>query len=155
MQGLQWLGAGLVLAGLAYLLLCSLSRKRKFHWRGYKVQLPSGRMALLQAAMGTTNWLLLGTLVHALMPHSLDWASVMQVLLLAAMAGVLTHVPAGLGVLETVFMALLGHRAPPHDLLAALLTYRLIYYLAPLLLALALYLLTEARARKGTAARVR
>lgn len=146
--GLQALGAALLLAGLAYLLVCTFSRQRSLSVRGHALTLPTARMAWLQAAMGGANWLLLGTLVHALMPASLDWASVMEVLLLAAVAGVLTHVPAGIGVLETVFIALLGQRASAHELLAALLTYRLIYYLAPLLLALLLYLLTEARARK-------
>eukprot|EP01041_Mallomonas_annulata_P031870 gene31870-54255_t len=100
-------------------------------------------MAALQAAMGMANWLLLGTLLDVLMPDKLDFASVVQVMLLAAVAGVLTHVPAGIGVLEAVFVALLAHRAPTHQLLAALLAYRLMYYLAPLVLALLLYLLSE------------
>lgn len=146
--GLQLLGAGLLAAGLAYLLLCALSKRRSLSWRGHSFELPPGRMAAWQAAMGTANWLLLGTLVHALMPAPLDWVSVMQVTLLAAVAGALTHVPAGIGVLEAVFVALLAHRAPAHQLLAALLAYRLMYYLAPLLLALLLYLLTEVMVNK-------
>jgi uncharacterized membrane protein YbhN (UPF0104 family) len=146
--GLQLLGAGLLTVGLAYLLLCALSKRRSLGWRGHQFELPSGRMAALQAAMGTANWLLLGTLVHALMPTQLDWVSIMQVALLAAVAGVLTHVPAGIGVLEAVFVALLAHRAPSHELLAALLAYRLMYYLAPLLLALLMYLLTEVLVKK-------
>ena len=38
--------------------------------------------------------------------------SVLGVLLVAAVAGVIAHVPAGLGVLEAVFIALLAHRVP-------------------------------------------
>jgi uncharacterized membrane protein YbhN (UPF0104 family) len=146
--GLQALGGLLVLLGLGYVLLCALSRRRRWTLRGHRVKLPSGRMALLQAAMGTANWLLLGTLVHTLMPAGLDWATVTSVLLLAAVAGVLTHVPAGLGVLEAVFLTLLAQRAPRHELLAALLAYRLIYYLLPLSLALVLYIATELRTRR-------
>jgi uncharacterized membrane protein YbhN (UPF0104 family) len=141
--GLKLLGAALLDGSLAYLLLCALSQRRSWAWRGHAFALPSGRMAALQAAMGTANWLLLGTLLDVLMPGDLDLASVMQVMLLAALAGVLTHVPAGIGVLEAVFVALLAHRAPTHQLLAALLAYRLMYYLAPLVLALLLYLLSE------------
>jgi uncharacterized membrane protein YbhN (UPF0104 family) len=142
------LGAALLAAVLAYLLLCALSQRRSWAWRGHAFVLPSGRMAALQAAMGTANWLLLGTLLDVLMPANLDLASVMQVMLLAALAGVLTHVPAGIGVLEAVFVALLAHRAPSHQLLAALLAYRLMYYLAPLVLALLLYLLSEVLLQK-------
>jgi uncharacterized membrane protein YbhN (UPF0104 family) len=141
--GLQLLGLALLAAGLAYLLLCAFSKRRSWAWRGHTFALPSGRLAALQAAMGMANWLLLGTLLDVLMPANLDFASVMQVMLLAALAGVLTHVPAGIGVLEAVFVALLAHRAPTHQLLAALLAYRLMYYLAPLVLALLLYLLSE------------
>ena len=146
--GLQFLGAALLAAGLAYLLLCAFSKRRSWAWRGHEFSLPSGRMAALQAGLGTANWLLLGTLLDVLMPANLDFASVMQVMLLAALAGVLTHVPAGIGVLEAVFVALLAHRAPTHQLLAALLAYRLIYYLAPLVLALLLYLLSEVFLKK-------
>ena len=73
-------------------------------------------------------------------------------LLIAAIAGVILHIPAGLGVTEAVFIALLSHRVPEGQLLAALLTYRAIYYIAPLLLAATLYVLVEARARRTAAA---
>lgn len=63
-------------------------------------------------------------------------------------SAVITHVPAGLGVLEAVFIALLGAQLPQHQLLAALLAYGAIYYLAPLLLAAALYFVMEARAKR-------
>ncbi len=153
--GLQALGAGLFALGLLYLGLCLRGRPRRLRVRGHCVALPSGRLALLQAAMGSGNWLLIGGVLHALMPAGLDYVTVTSVLLLAAVAGVLTHVPAGLGVLETVFFTLLWQRAPRHELLAALLAYRLIYYLLPLALALVLYLLTELRARqlRGATAR--
>lgn len=56
-----------------------------------------------------------------------------------------THVPAGLGVLEAVFVALLAHRVPQGELLAALLAYRAIY-LAPLAIAAALFFVVDAEA---------
>lgn len=151
--GLRVLGAALLALALAYLWLCLRARRRRFRLRGHRIELPSGRMALSQAAMGCANWLLLGGVVYTLMPAGLDYVSVAGVLLLAAMAGVITHVPAGLGVLETVFLTLLSARAPRHELLAALLAYRLIYYLIPLALALVLYIATELRVRRSDAAR--
>ncbi|MGJ7583533.1 UPF0104 family protein, partial [Variovorax sp. RHLX14] len=68
--------------------------------------------------------------------------------LVAAVAGVITHVPAGLGVLEAVFVALLAHEVPQAKLLGALLAYRGLYYLLPLVVATLGYLVTEARARR-------
>ena len=62
----------------------------------------------------------------------------LTVLLTSVMATLIVRVPGGLGVLETVFVALLGYRVPQGQLLAALLAYRGIYYLLPLVLATAL-----------------
>jgi glycosyltransferase 2 family protein len=73
------------------------------------------------------------------------------VLLIAAIAGVLLHIPAGLGVTEAVFIALLSHRVPEHQLLGALLAYRALFYLTPLVAGALLYLKMEMRIRKREA----
>jgi hypothetical protein len=87
-----------------------------------------------------------------LLGRQVDYALVLGVTLLAAVAGAVTHVPAGLGVLEAVFVALLGHAMPQNEILAALLTYRALYYLGPLLLAVVAYVIMELGWRRGAAA---
>ncbi|MET0542138.1 MAG: UPF0104 family protein, partial [Variovorax sp.] len=62
---------------------------------------------------------------------------------------VITHVPAGLGVLEAVFVALLSHRLPQGEILAGLIGYRALYYLAPLAIATVAYVVMEVRARRA------
>jgi hypothetical protein len=146
--GLRWLGIALLGVGLAYLAACFFSKKRDVTIRGHELLLPPPRMALLQVAMSVTNWMLMGAIVFTLLQGKVGYPAVLSVLLVAAVAGVITHVPAGLGVLEAVFIALLSHRVPEGQLLAALLTYRALYYIGPLLLAAALYLVVEARARR-------
>lgn len=69
------------------------------------------------------------------------------VLLISCVAGVVAHIPAGLGVLEAVFLALLHGKLGQGTLVAALLGYRTLYYLIPLLLAVVTYLILEKRAR--------
>jgi uncharacterized membrane protein YbhN (UPF0104 family) len=142
--GLRGLGLALLAAGTAYLLLCARSRRRCFTVRGHALQLPTWRLASLQALMGMSNWLLMSAVIFSLLPGHLAFTSVVSVLLIAAIAGVITHIPAGLGVLEAVFVALLSHQLPKHEVLAALVLYRLIYYLAPLALAALIYALLEA-----------
>ncbi|MBB4611932.1 bifunctional lysylphosphatidylglycerol flippase/synthetase MprF [Novosphingobium taihuense] len=65
---------------------------------------------------------------------------------LAIIAGLLTHVPGGLGVFEAVFLAALptGSPAAPYAL-AALVAYRAIYYLLPLACSLLMNTTIEAR----------
>ena len=150
-EGLRLLGIGMLAVGIGYLLACFLSKKRSVSIRGHELLLPPPKMALVQVAMSVTNWMLMGAIIFTLLQGRIAYPAVLSVLLVAAVAGVITHVPAGLGVLEAVFIALLSHRVPEGHLLAALLTYRAIYYIGPLLLAAALYLLFEARVPKQPA----
>jgi uncharacterized membrane protein YbhN (UPF0104 family) len=145
--GLRFVGALLVSIAALYLGLCAFSGKRSFSVRGHTIELPSARLAALQLAMGAANWLIMSGIVFVLLQQRIAFPTVVSVLLLAAIAGVITHIPAGLGVLEAVFVALLSHQMPQSALLAGLVAYRVVYYLAPLGLAAVVYLVMEARAK--------
>ena len=62
--------------------------------------------------------------------------------MVALAAGVVSAVPGGLGVFEAVFVLLLPG-VPPQQLLGVLVAYRLIYYVAPFLIAVTLLLAHE------------
>lgn len=147
--GLQAVGAALLAVLLAYLAACAFSRRRQFSLRGHEIELPPWRLALVQVLLSCLNWLLIAGVVYVLLQRQVDYPLVVAVMMVSAVAGVLTHIPAGLGVLEAVFIALLGSQVPHGQLLAALLAYRALYYLAPLAAAGLLYLGLEARARRG------
>lgn len=147
-RALRVLGFVMFAVAVAYILLCGMARRRTWTIRGHELSLPSLRLALLQLSMSSVNWMLMAGAVFMLLGQKIPYPVVLQVLLVAAIAGVITHVPAGLGVLEAVFVALLSHQLPKSELLAALLTYRAIYYLTPLAIATVVYLLVEAHAKK-------
>lgn len=145
--GLRWVGIAMLATGLAYVAMCLWSRKRSFEIRGHELLLPPRRMVPVQIGISVTNWAVMGAIVWLLLGRQLPYATVLSVLLVGAIAGVITHVPAGLGVLEAVFIALLSHRMPEHELLAGLLVYRAFYYIAPLVIGTLLYLWFEARVK--------
>ncbi|MBX3654831.1 MAG: UPF0104 family protein [Ramlibacter sp.] len=145
---LRALGAVLVALAGAYLGLAGLSPRRSWTLRGQTLRLPGARLATLQLAMSCANWLLVAALIWVLLEGRVAFTVVLGVYLLAAIAGVVTYVPAGLGVLEAVFIALLGSQVGETRLLAALLAYRTLYYLVPLALAAVLYPWLEARSRR-------
>ena len=64
--------------------------------------------------------------------------SFLAVYSIALLLGVIGHTPGGLGVFEAVIIFALGGAAPPSAVVAALLAYRAIYFLLPLLLSGAL-----------------
>jgi uncharacterized membrane protein YbhN (UPF0104 family) len=144
---LQGLGLALLGAAAAYLLMCAASRRREWTVRGHLLVLPPAKLALLQLLLSCANWMVIASVLYLLLGARISYPLVLGALLMAAVAGVITHIPAGLGVLEAVFIALLGDLVPQQHLLGALIAYRALYYLLPLLLACGLYLLLESRAK--------
>ena len=78
----------------------------------------------MQIGVSSVNWLLIAGVLFLLLQREIPYHTVLATLLVAAIAGVLTHVPAGLGVLEAVFVTLLSSKMATSGLLAALLAYR-------------------------------
>ncbi len=153
-NGLRLVGLLLLLAALGYLLACRFARRRTWQLRGHEITLPGLPMAALQLLMGACNWALMALVVYSLLPDKVAYPTILAVLMISSIAGVITHIPAGLGVLETVFLTLLQAHYGKGTLLAALIGYRVVYFLLPLLLAGLVYLLLErlASQRSGTAA---
>ena len=101
-----------------------------------------------QMAVSSLNWMAMGAIIWLLLGRDVGYPMVLGVLLISSIAGVIIHIPAGIGVLEAVFLALLsGQHASHGTIIAALLAYRVLYFILPLLLALVLYLVLESRAK--------
>lgn len=147
--GLRLIGVAMVAVGVAYLLACRFAKKRTWTLRKQEVTLPSFSLAALQALFGACNWALMGALVFVLLPDKVDYLTVLAILLISSIAGVITHIPAGLGVLETIFITLLQGQYSKGALLAALIAYRALYFLLPLAISCVMYLILERKARRG------
>ena len=146
---LRILGIVLLLIIAVYLWFCAFSRHRHITIKGQKLVLPSWKFALAQMAISATNWMVMGAIIWLLLGQGMYYFFVLGVLLVSSIAGVIVHIPAGIGVLEAVFIALLtGENTSQGTIIAALLAYRVLYYFIPLLLALICYLLLESRAKK-------
>ncbi|MFU8815177.1 MAG: lysylphosphatidylglycerol synthase domain-containing protein [Pseudomonadales bacterium] len=151
-DGLRWIGFGMMAVALGYLAACGLSRRRSWTVRGHEILLPSLRIAVFQLLVSVANWMLIGALVYVLLLQQAPYLTVLTVVLVSAIVGVIAHIPAGLGVIELVFITMLSHLLPSSEMIAALLAYRAVYYLVPLAVALLVYLLLEARANASAPA---
>ncbi|MDX2485350.1 MAG: bifunctional lysylphosphatidylglycerol flippase/synthetase MprF [Pseudodonghicola sp.] len=83
-----------------------------------------------------------------------DYATFVAIYAAATMVGILSHVPGGIGVFETVVIGTLPASIPVGDAAAALLLFRLVYYLVPFALAFLVVALNEARLASGLGARL-
>nr|WP_129953073.1 lysylphosphatidylglycerol synthase domain-containing protein [Rahnella sp. RFA10(1/100)] len=142
---------GLILLAMvaAYLWFCAFAKHRHMTVKGQKLVLPSFKFALAQMVISSANWMAMGAIIWLLIGQDMNYFFILGVLLVSSIAGVIVHIPAGIGVLEAVFIALLaGEHTSQGTIIAALLAYRVLYYFLPLLLALVCYLLLESRAKK-------
>ncbi|MEJ8845339.1 YbhN family protein [Variovorax rhizosphaerae] len=145
---LRVLGGALVLASLGYLALCAFSKRREFSVRGHEIALPNLRLACVQLVISCANWSVMGATMYVLLQGQVAYPVALGVLLIGAISGLMSRVPAGLGVLEAVFIALLSPPLSTTTLIAAILTYRAVYYWAPLAVATLVYLAMEVNAKK-------
>lgn len=142
------LGITALLLIVAYLVLC----KRRFQGKIKKVELafPNLSIALMQLFLSCLQWLSLSVIIYAFfvgLGAQIEYELVLFTLLIGSVAGVVTHIPAGLGVLETIFFNLeTGVRDA--DILVALLCFRAMYYFIPLLIALPSYFALEIYQKK-------
>ncbi|CAN5628891.1 lysylphosphatidylglycerol synthase domain-containing protein [soil metagenome] len=140
---LRVVGALMLLLAAGYIALCAATHGRSWTVRGRKLQLPSARLAVAQLALSTANWALMGATMYFLLGQKVPYATTQAVLMCASIVGVITPIPAGLGVLEAVYIALLSGTVGQGTLMGAVLAYRAVYYLLPLGGGLLLYVALE------------
>jgi phosphatidylglycerol lysyltransferase len=115
----------------------NLFRKRPLKLRNWEFPLPSFRIFFAQIAVASLDWALAGTILYILLPSSaeLSYFGFLSIYLLAQAAGLVSQVPGGLGVFETVILLLLTPYFPASAVFGSLLAYRGIYYLLPFAIA--------------------
>lgn len=129
------LGALLLTLVAVYMGLALVRRKpiRLHHWQ---VRLPGPDIALGQLILAGADLACVAAALYWLLPTETapSFPVFLGVYVMAVVVGIASHVPAGLGVFETVLLLALPG-VPQDALLAAILVYRAIYYLLPLVLA--------------------
>ncbi|KJK00614.1 membrane protein [Pseudomonas sp. 21] len=109
------------------------------------LRLPGLRLSLLQLLITALDVAAAATVLYLLLPEAPPFGAFLLVYLIALAAGVLSHVPGGVGVFEAVLLAAFANQLGAAPLAAALLLYRLIYVVLPLIVACLLLLFLEAR----------
>ncbi len=139
--------AGVLAAVPALWLATSFLQRTRRRWR---LPVPAPRDALRQVAVGALDWGLAAAVMYVLMPDGFTggFGHFLAVFVIAQIAGLVSHVPGGLGVFEAVMLAgfgASGNQALAAPILGSLAMFRVVYYLLPLCAATLLVLLREAR----------
>lgn len=107
--------------------------------RGWLVTLPNGPMTLLQIGVGITDLCCCAAAMYMLVPDEpyIGFVTLAVVFVAATLLGFASHSPGGLGVFDAAMLVALW-QFDTEDLLAGLLLFRLIYYLIPFALSVAI-----------------
>ena len=133
---LRPVGGALLTVVLAY-LTWNIAVRRPLVIRGWRFAVPGPGLAFAQIGISVLDWTVAASVLFALLPPvaGLSFPLWLGMFLVAQTTGVVSHVPGGVGVFETVIVFLLEPFIPAAEAVGALLAYRAIYYLAPFSLA--------------------
>ncbi len=132
----SWLiWAVMLLLGI-YWLLIAMGRNR-IQWRKLNLVIPPARITALQSAAGVCDLLLAGVILYCLLYPStqMHFMWFFTIYIVAQLTGLFSQVPGGIGVFEATFLYLVDDNYDNQIIIMALLTYRLMYFLLPLLVA--------------------
>lgn len=140
------LGAACLLPVAAYVGFVVLRDEPVHRW-GWTLRVPPLWMLPVQVGLAMGDLLLASSVVFVLLPPEIGISLpyLVAVYLTALLAGLVSHVPGGLGVFESVTLLLLSPQVPAPIVLGALLAYRGIFHLLPLTIAVVAFGAFEVR----------
>jgi hypothetical protein len=134
-----------ILALFCYLVWLAGGRRMvgRDNWR---IALPSLRGTLLQIGIGALDRVLASLSIYMLLPASPDvsFVTVLVVFVTATLLGIVSHAPGSLGVIEAAILVGLP-QYPREELLASLVTFRVLDFILPLMIATAMFGARELR----------
>jgi uncharacterized membrane protein YbhN (UPF0104 family) len=137
-----WLNRGIgmtILLVLISYVAWVWSAPRQIGQGGWKVELPSGPSTLLQIGIGILDLGSCALAMYMLLPNHPDigFVTMAVVFVSATLLGFASHAPGGLGVFDAAMLVALW-QFDKEEVLAGLLLFRLLYYIIPFALALAI-----------------
>jgi hypothetical protein len=115
------------------------SRPRVIGRHGWQITLPGGRLTLLQIAIGIIDLTFCALAMYVLVPDepNIGFVTVAVIFVSATLLGFASAAPGGIGVFDAAMLVALW-QFDKEELLAGLLLFRLIYYVVPFALSLAI-----------------
>lgn len=120
---------------ITYFVITMLFYKKNVKIGDIKFEIPSTKMAFQQTILGITDSVLAGLVLYfCLIPFvDIPFGTFIGLFVIAQTTGVFSQVPGGIGVFESVFLLALPDSIDKANIFGALLAYRIIYYVLPLI----------------------
>ncbi len=131
--GARPLGVLFLLIVAAYVAI-TFARAEPVRIRGLEFPVPTPRLLAGQLLVSCLDWATVGAILYCLLPagSGLSYLGFLGIFLMAQILGVVSQVPGGLGVFESVMLVALAPHVPAAAVLGSLLAFRIVYYVVPL-----------------------
>lgn len=148
-QVVRVLGLLLIAPSVALIVVSALGL-RHISVARWRIDVPTPGVAAGQSVASGLDLLFAAATLFVLLPegHTLGFLPFVAIYVTALLAAVISAVPAGIGVFEGLIVTLTAGQIDAHQVLGALLAYRAIYYVAPLLLAIVWFGFSELAAKR-------
>ena len=132
----QGVGLAALVAVVSYIGWVSLKR-RSVKVKGWRLELPGASVSLSQMIVGIGDVCAAAATLYVLLPTGLSFGftTFLAIYVLAAMLGIASNAPGGIGVFEATIIIALSS-LPRDQVLGSLLLFRVCYYLVPFVVAL-------------------
>jgi len=151
----RFIGAAVLLVVAAY-FAWTLRGRPVLSVRDWEFPPPAARLSVVQLLVSPLDWSLAAAVLWVLMPPGLglSYPAFLSIFVAAQVVGLASHVPGGLGVFEATLILLLPGHGLHAAVLGALVAFRGVYYLLPLLVASVVYGGLELRTHRAYVARL-
>ena len=153
---INWPLPNLQIAGWVFLfltvvyLILSRTVRATIAFRGRLFALPTLPIAIGQIFVSSLDLISSSLILYLLLPPipELSYPLFLAIYLIGFMGGILSQVPGGLGVIETILVLMLSSFLEASQILSAVLMYRLFYFILPLFTAASILAIHEIRQRR-------
>ena len=127
-----------------------LIRQAPIRFRRWRIQIPERSIFVAQLIIAMADWVIAAGVLRVVLPasHPVPYVTLLGTFFMAQVAGLASNVPGGLGVFEAVVLVSLQPYVSPVVIIGALVTFRGVYFLLPLAIALLLLFGHEVHIRR-------
>ncbi len=138
---------GIILLLCFFLYIYASCKQKNLEIKGKKLIIPSWRISSNLIVIAFLDRAIAALVLFTLLPaqNNISYGDFFSIYFLAVHAGIMSHIPGGIGIFEAVIIYLLPQTINTTEVLGSLIAFRTIYYLLPLAIACILIVIHEIR----------
>jgi uncharacterized membrane protein YbhN (UPF0104 family) len=142
---LQLIGIFFIVIILVYCIFNILNVNKKIKiFNKYIIKIPNIKVIVLQILFSTLDWIISSLVLYTLLySMNLKYINFLKIFLISQFLSIISQVPGGIGIFETTIILFLPKMKKNVEFIVSLLSYRILFYIIPLIISIILLILFE------------